>query len=89
MAGAAGRSIIKGLIIIVVGALLGTMVGELLGGILPVGGFKEFLLKAITFGLDPTTLNLHILTFTIGLIIKINVMTVIGVIGAALLLRKL
>ncbi len=89
MAGQVGRGILKGFIIVVVGALLGTMVGELVGGFLPAGGFKDFLLKAITFGLDPAVLNLHILTLTFGLVIKINVMTVVGVIGAALLLRKL
>ncbi len=86
---AAGKSIAKGLIIVIVGALLGTMVGELLGNYLPEGPVKNFLLKNITFGLDPTTLNLHILTFTIGLILKINVLTVVGVIGAGLLLYKL
>jgi purine-cytosine permease-like protein len=86
---AAGKSLLKGLIIVIIGALLGTMVGELLGAFLPESGVKNFFLKSITFGLDPATLNLHILTLTFGLILKINVLTVIGIIGAALLLHKL
>lgn len=85
----AGKSLIKGLIIVVIGALLGTLVGELLGVYLPEGGLKNFFLKSITFGLEPATLNLHILTLTFGLILKINVMTVIGIIGAGFILSKL
>jgi len=89
MAGGTGKSLLKGVIIVIVGALLGTMLGELLAAYLPGGPVKDFLLKNITFGLDPTTVNLHILTFTIGLVLKINVLTVVGVIGAGLLLYKL
>jgi len=84
-----GRGILKGVIIVVVGALIGTMVGELLGAYLPDGGVKSFFLKSLEFGLQPATLNLYILVFTIGLMLKLNVMTVIGIIGAALILRKL
>jgi len=86
---AAAKGLFKGLVILVVGALLGTMVGELLAAYLPPGAVKDFLLKNITFGLEPTTLNLHILTFTIGLMLKINVLTVVGVIGAGIILYKL
>lgn len=86
---ATGKGLLKGLIILVVGALLGTMVGELLAAYLPAGPVKDFLLKNVTFGLEPTTLNLHILTFTLGLILKINILTVVGVIGAGIILYKL
>ena len=85
----AGKSLLKGLIIVIIGALLGTMVGELLGAYLPEGGAKNFFLKSITFGLDPATLNLHILALTFGLILKVNVLTIIGIISAAFFLRKL
>lgn len=85
----AGKSLIKSLIIVIIGALLGTMVGELLGAYLPEGGVKNFFLKSITFGLEPATVNLHILTFTFGLILKINVLTVLGIIAAGFILSKL
>ena len=85
----AGKSLLKGFIIVVIGALLGTMVGELLGAYLPDGTVKSFFLKSIRFGLDPVSLELHILTLTFGLILKINVLTVIGVIAAGLLLYRL
>jgi hypothetical protein len=85
----AGKSLLKGFIIVVIGALLGTMVGELLGAYLPDGAVKNFFLKSIRFGLEPATLDLHILTLTFGLLLKINVLTVIGVIAAGLLLYRL
>jgi hypothetical protein len=85
----AGKSILKGFLIVVIGALLGTMVGELLGAYLPQGAVKNFFLKSITFGLEPASLNLHILVLTFGLLLKINVVTVIGIIGAGLLLFRL
>ncbi|MGD8717674.1 MAG: DUF4321 domain-containing protein [Candidatus Zixiibacteriota bacterium] len=85
----AGKSILKGFIIVVIGALLGTMVGELLGAYLPDGAVKNFFIKSITFGLDPATLNLHILALTFGLVLKINVVTIIGIIGAGLILFRL
>jgi hypothetical protein len=83
------KGLVKGLIVVIIGALLGTMVGELLGTYLPEGGVKNFFLKSIFFGLEPSVLNLHILTLTFGLILKINVLTVIGVIAAGFFLRKL
>ncbi len=83
------KGLVKGLIVVIIGALLGTMVGELLGAYLPEGGVKNFFLKSIAFGLEPSVLNLHILTLTFGLILKINVVTVIGVIAAGFILRKL
>ena len=85
----AGKNLLKGLIIVVIGALLGTMVGELLGAYLPDGAVKNFFLKSIRFGLDPASLDLHILMLTFGLILKINVLTVIGIIAAGVILYRL
>jgi hypothetical protein len=85
----AGKTLLKGFIIIVIGALLGTMVGELLGAYLPDGAVKNFFLKSIRFGLEPAALDLQILTLTFGLILKINVLTVIGIIAAGVILYRL
>jgi hypothetical protein len=85
----AGKTIVKGLIIVIIGALIGTVVGELLAAYLPAGAVKNFFLKSITFGLQPATLELQIITFTIGFIIKVNVLTVVGVIGAGILLHRM
>jgi len=75
------------LVIILLGALIGTTLGEVLALILPQGVVKDFFLRSAEFSVGPTTLNLVILTFTLGFSIKMNVISVIGIGIAAYLLR--
>ena len=75
------------LVIILLGALIGTTLGEVLALILPQGVVKDFFLRSAEFGVGPATLNLVILTFTLGFSIKLNVISVIGIGIAAYLLR--
>ena len=71
---------------IVLGAVIGSLIGEL-AEFLPEGVVKEFFLKSVTAGFDPTTVTLKILTFTIGFTISLNVSGVIGVAIAVYMLR--
>ena len=66
---------------------MGTVLGEVLAYILPEGVVKEFFLRSAEFGLGPATLNLVILTFTLGFSIKLNVISVLGIGIAAYFLR--
>ena len=75
------------LVIILIGAFIGTALGEILAYILPEGVVKEFFLRAATFSLGPGTLNLVILTLTFGFSFKINVVSIIGIIIIAYFLR--
>ena len=75
------------LVIILLGALIGTTLGEVLALILPQGVVKDFFLRSAEFSVGPATLNLVILTFTFGFSIKMNVISVIGIGIAAYLLR--
>ncbi len=75
------------LVIILLGALIGTALGEVLALILPQGVVKDFFLRSAEFGVGPATLNLVILTFTLGFSVKMNVISVIGIGIAAYLLR--
>lgn len=75
------------LVIILLGALIGTALGEVLALILPQGVVKDFFLRSAEFSVGPATLNLVILTFTLGFSIKMNVISVIGIGIAAYLLR--
>jgi hypothetical protein len=75
------------LIIILLGALLGTTLGEVLALILPEGVVKEFFLRSAQFGVGPVTLNLVIFTLTLGFSIKLNAISVLGIGIAAYLLR--
>ncbi|MFZ7102310.1 MAG: DUF4321 domain-containing protein [Peptococcaceae bacterium] len=60
-------------ILLVIGGLIGTLLGQTLGQYLPIlnTGFQPI-------GLQPTTINLVVLTVTFGLILKINVASIIG-----------
>jgi hypothetical protein len=75
------------LVIILLGAFIGSALGEVLALILPVGVVKEFFLRAAVFSVGPATLNLIILTFTLGFSVKINVIGVLGIGIAAYFLR--
>jgi hypothetical protein len=75
------------LLIIVLGALLGSALGEVLAMVLPQGVVKEFFLRSATFGFGPATLNLVIITLTLGFTLKLNIIGVLGVALVAYLLR--
>ncbi len=74
-------------LVIFVGALLGAVLGELIGLVLPDGVVKEFFLRSVSFGLSPTTINLVLLTFTFGMTIKLNIIGVIGIVLASYIFR--
>jgi hypothetical protein len=75
------------ILIIILGALIGSALGEIIAFILPVGVVKEFFLKSATASIGPGTLNIIILTITLGFSFKINVIGILGVVIAAYLLR--
>jgi hypothetical protein len=77
------------LIILLLGGLVGTALGEVLTLILPEGVVKEFFLRSASFGFSPTQINLVVITFTLGFSFKINIIGVIGVVLLGYLLRWL
>jgi hypothetical protein len=77
------------LIILLLGGLVGTALGEVLTLILPEGVVKEFFLRSASFGFSPTQINLVIITFTLGFSFKINIIGVIGIVVVGYMLRWL
>ncbi|UCF63236.1 MAG: DUF4321 domain-containing protein [bacterium] len=75
------------LIVIILGAFIGTALGEVLAYILPQGVVKEFFLRSAIFSMGPATLNLVVFTFTLGFSFKLNVIGVMGIGIAAYFLR--
>ena len=73
--------------VIVLGALIGAALGEVLAFVMPAGVVKDFFLKAITASIGPGTLDLIIFKFTIGFAIKLNITGVIGILISAYMLR--
>lgn len=78
-----------------IGAMAGTLIGELLGWILPEGVVKDFFLTSVTFDLaglvgdesGVIVLNLIMFTLKFGLTLKINFTSIIGIAGAYYFLR--
>ncbi len=78
------------LIFVIIGILIGSVMGEALAFILPNGSVVEmFLTHAIIrpeFG--PVTINLVVASITLGFSLKLNIISVLGVIFSAVLLRR-
>lgn len=83
------KSIVWFVVIVVVGALLGTFLGQFVGLVVPDGAIKNMFATEITAGLSPTKLDLRIVEFTLGCLLKFNVMSVLGIVIAAILFRKI
>jgi len=81
------RSLGKLVLVIVLGAVIGTLFGEVVSFALPDGVVKEFFVKSIEPGIAPTTLNVILFTLTIGVTIKINMVGFLGIGIAIYILR--
>ena len=75
------------LLVIVAGALIGTVLGEIIAFVIPDGVVKDFFLKSATASLGPGTLNIIVMSFTLGFSIKLNITGVIGILVAAYAFR--
>jgi uncharacterized membrane protein len=73
--------------IIIIGAMIGTALGEVIGILVPEGVVQDFFLKSASASIGPGTLDIILLTITLGFSIKLNVMGVIGILIAAYALR--
>ncbi|NOY78889.1 MAG: DUF4321 domain-containing protein [Calditrichaeota bacterium] len=74
-------------LILFLGALIGSALGEVIGLILPPGVVREFFLRSAVGGIAPATLNASLFTITLGFSFKLNVIGIIGVAIAAYIVR--
>ena len=72
---------------LILGALIGSLLGELIGWILPEGVVKDFFLRHIDVGIDPTTIDLKLITFSFGFSLTLNIAGLFGILFAVYLLR--
>jgi hypothetical protein len=87
---AARRGIAVLLLIVVAGLLVGSLLGELFGTLFSAGWAHELLTQGPSIGLtQPVTLDLRFLSLTFGLILKVNLVGVLGILLAAVTLRYL
>ncbi len=75
------------LIILILGMLVGSVLGELIGEFVVDGVVKDFFTRSITAGFGPAPLDLVVVQLTLGMRVKLNVISVVGVALAAYLLR--
>lgn len=72
---------------LVSGAVIGSLVGQLLGLILPEGVVRDFFLTHADIGFEPLTIDLAVVSFTVGFSLMINVVGVLGILFAAYYFR--
>jgi hypothetical protein len=76
------------LLVLLGGALVGSALGQLMGVLLPQGVVRDFFIGAVTPGLtQPVTVDLLVLTLTLGFTLKLNIMALLGVVLMAYLLK--
>ena len=75
------------ILILTLGALIGTGIGEVIGLLLPEGIVHDFFLKAVTPAFGPATLDLVLFSITFGFTLKLNVIGIVGIFIAAYLVR--
>ena len=75
-------------VVLIVGAVLGSLLGEILGQIIPSGPIHTIFSRGVSAGVSPFTVHLLVFDLTLGLTIKLNLCTVLGVIAAFLFLRR-
>lgn len=77
------------LLVVVAGLVVGSLLGELLGH-LASGWLRDALTRGPTIGLTPpATLDLRLLSLTLGFALKVNLVGVLGIIISVLTLRRL
>ena len=81
------KSLVFIIFIVIIGALIGTAIGEVIGILVPQGVVQDFFLKSANASIGPGTLDIILLTITLGFSFKLNVMGVIGILIAAYALR--
>lgn len=67
------------IIALLLAAILGGLVGEIIASYLPPGGAKVLFDKAVMIGFEPTHVDFYAISFTVGLMFKINFVSVLFV----------
>jgi hypothetical protein len=83
----AKKSIGRVVLVITLGAVIGTLLGELIALILPSGVVEDFFLKSAFFAVGPATLDVKLFSITLGFTITLNIVGLFGVGVAIYMLR--
>ncbi len=83
----AGKKFGLVILFVVIGAVLGGYVGELLGLLIPAGFFHDLFSKSFDVGLDTMVLDLRIVVLTFGFKIYINLCSIVGMVAGFMVSR--
>lgn len=83
-------SVVVLLVIVILGALIGTVIGEVIGTLAPGGYLEKVFARGVNPGISPpAVLDLKVLTLTFGLTMRVNLASLLGIVLALLIYRKL
>ena len=78
------------LLFIFIGGLLGSVLGEILQIVSPQGVVQSIFGEALSLGLDPpVAMNLVLFKFTLGFLVKINLLSVLGMLLGAYIYKHI
>ena len=66
------------IVALILSAVVGGLVGDIIGTFLPASAAKTVFSKSIQIGLDTTRIDFFTISFTIGLMFKINAMSALS-----------
>ena len=72
---------------LIIGAALGTILGDVTALLLPEGVVKQFFLQSVSWGISPFTVDLMVASITFGLRVKFNIASILGLATAYYFLR--
>ena len=75
---------------LVAGLVVGSLLGDLLGQLVGSPWLRDLLTRGPTIGLTPpATLDLRLVSITFGVMFKVNVVGVLGIVVALLVVRRI
>ena len=84
-----GRGTGMCVLFVIIGAILGGLLGELLRSVDMLAGVMPYLVTSYpVFDIAPFTINLYVIQLTLGLSFAPNLMSIIGVVLALVLFRR-
>lgn len=76
--------------ILIVIIIAGAMLGSVLAGAVGESTYLSWLARSLTVGLSPpVVIDLHVLTLTFGLTLRLSLAVVLGILIAAFVFRRL
>jgi hypothetical protein len=72
---------------LILAAVLGGLVGDVIGTFLPAGAAKTVFAKSIEIGVSPMQVDFYSISFTLGLKVRINFMSVLFVLAVIIYFR--